>query len=81
MRPVSTDSQDVDGNIVEERDFSGVTREDVEEEMRSLTGDIMQTPPMVSAVKKNGGRFTSWRGKVKPSNANQGLFMCITSVS
>lgn len=51
---VSTDSQDVDGNIVEERDFSGVTREDVEEEMRSLTGDIMQTPPMVSAVKKNG---------------------------
>jgi tRNA pseudouridine55 synthase len=31
-----------------------VTAEAVEAEMKKLTGDLMQVPPMVSAVKKNG---------------------------
>ncbi len=51
---VSTDSQDAQGVIIREGDCSHVTREQLEVEMKKLTGDIMQTPPMVSAVKIKG---------------------------
>lgn len=51
---VSTDSQDADGEVLEERPWTGVTREQVEEQMRARVGDQMQTPPMVSAVKIDG---------------------------
>jgi tRNA pseudouridine55 synthase len=50
----ATNTQDADGNIVSEGDPSSVTREQVAEEMRKRTGDLMQTPPMVSAIKKDG---------------------------
>jgi tRNA pseudouridine55 synthase len=51
---VSTDSQDIDGEVLEERDYREVTEEAVRAEMRARRGDLMQTPPMVSAVKKDG---------------------------
>ena len=51
---VSTDSQDADGQVVAERDIAGVTEEAVREEMARRTGDLLQTPPMVSAIKKDG---------------------------
>ena len=51
---VSTDTEDLDGEVVAEADCGGVTRESVESQMAGLVGDQMQTPPMVSAVKQNG---------------------------
>jgi tRNA pseudouridine55 synthase len=51
---VSTDSFDADGKVVREADASSVTREQIEERMRAMLGDIMQAPPMVSAVKVEG---------------------------
>lgn len=51
---VATDSHDADGTVVREADCSGVTRERLEAEMRKLTGDVLQTPPMVSAAKVDG---------------------------
>ena len=51
---VTTDSQDADGAIVEERDFSEVTREQMEAVMEPWRGDVEQIPPMVSAIKKGG---------------------------
>lgn len=51
---VATDSHDADGEVVREGDCSGVTAEALQAEMKKLTGDLMQVPPMVSAVKKNG---------------------------
>ncbi len=50
----TTDTEDADGTVLEERDYSHVTREAVEAEMTKRRGDQMQTPPMVSAIKKNG---------------------------
>ena len=50
----TTDTEDLDGKVLAEAECSGVTREDVEREMAKLVGDLMQTPPMVSAVKQNG---------------------------
>jgi len=51
---IATDSQDADGEILEEKDASHITREQVEEAMKKYLGDIEQIPPMVSAIKKNG---------------------------
>lgn len=51
---VATDTQDADGKVTEERDPGSVTADQIEAEMRKLTGDLMQTPPMVSAVKVDG---------------------------
>jgi tRNA pseudouridine55 synthase len=51
---IATDSHDAQGAVTAERDWSHVTREQLEAEMRKLTGDVMQVPPMVSAVKLQG---------------------------
>ena len=50
----TTTSQDADGEILSEADFSGVTEEQLGGAMRTLQGDSYQLPPMVSAVKVNG---------------------------
>ncbi|MFA5688404.1 MAG: tRNA pseudouridine(55) synthase TruB [Kiritimatiellales bacterium] len=51
---VETNSQDTDGEIVAEKDPSGITEEALRAEMKKATGDQMQLPPMVSAIKING---------------------------
>ena len=51
---VETDSQDADGRVVREADASGVTEAQVREAMARYAGDMLQTPPMVSAVKVGG---------------------------
>jgi tRNA pseudouridine55 synthase len=51
---ISTDSHDAQGSVIREADPSAVTREMVEAEMTKRTGDLLQTPPMVSAVKIDG---------------------------
>lgn len=50
----TTDSHDREGEVLEEKDASGVTREALDAEVKNWVGDIMQTPPMVSAIKKDG---------------------------
>lgn len=52
-----TDSQDMDGNIIRQNDWSGVTEQMLRDTFASFVGDIMQVPPMVSAVKKDGKRL------------------------
>jgi len=49
-----TDTHDVDGQVVAEHDASGVTEELLRKEVAARVGDIMQMPPMVSAIKKDG---------------------------
>jgi len=51
---IATDSQDGDGQIVAEQPAGHITLEQVQTAMTKRIGDQMQTPPMVSAVKKNG---------------------------
>jgi tRNA pseudouridine55 synthase len=51
---ISTDSQDAQGKVLSEADCRSVTRGQLEARMSGLEGDIMQTPPMVSARKVNG---------------------------
>ncbi len=51
---IATATQDADGPVLEERDATAITRAQVEAEMKKWTGDVMQIPPMVSAIKKDG---------------------------
>ena len=50
----TTSSQDCDGETLEEKPWDLITREQVEAKMAELTGDLFQTPPMVSAIKVEG---------------------------
>ena len=57
MLGTETDSQDMDGTVIRQNDWSGVTEERLREAFASFVGDIDQVPPMVSAVKKGGERL------------------------
>jgi tRNA pseudouridine55 synthase len=51
---VTTDSYDMEGNVTQRSDASGVTIEQVEIALPSFRGVITQIPPMYSAVKHQG---------------------------
>lgn len=50
----STDSYDADGELTASLPVPPITLEQLNEEAATFVGDQMQTPPMVSAIKKNG---------------------------
>lgn len=52
-----TDTGDVTGRVLLERDASGITRRDFENVAAEFIGDIQQVPPMFSAVKYEGRRL------------------------
>lgn len=49
-----TDSGDADGTVLERRPVGAVNEYDVEQALAPLRGEIMQVPPMHSAVKQGG---------------------------
>ena len=57
LRPgLTTDTEDITGTVLTERD-AVVTEEMVEEVLKQFRGDIMQIPPMYSAIKVNGQKL------------------------
>ena len=52
-----TDSYDLDGKIISEHPVPDLTKEDIQKACVPFTGNIMQVPPMVSAVKVGGERL------------------------
>lgn len=53
----TTDTQDITGQVMETRDASGVTLEQMLEAAQAFVGEIEQVPPMVSAIKHQGRRL------------------------
>jgi len=51
-----TDSHDITGQVVAERDASGISREQVEAALAGLRGEQQQVPPAFSAIRKDGVR-------------------------
>jgi tRNA pseudouridine55 synthase len=51
---MSTDTYDADGVVVRTADASSVTREDIERALDSFKGEILQKPPLYSALKRQG---------------------------
>lgn len=54
---VVTDSHDMDGAVLQERDVPELTEEEIRAAFEKFTGEIEQIPPMVSAVKIGGERL------------------------
>ena len=54
---VETDSLDADGEQTATHDMSGLDPDDVRAGASRLTGDLLQVPPMVSALKVDGRRL------------------------
>ena len=54
---VETDTYDVDGEVVEERDASDIDLEAIQRALKPFEGMIEQVPPMFSALKKDGKRL------------------------
>ncbi len=54
---VTTASQDLEGDVLEERSAAGLAEGTVREVSRRFVGEIEQVPPMVSAVKIQGQRL------------------------
>lgn len=51
---ITTDTYDAEGDVVAERDASGVSLRDVEALLPRYAGSILQVPPMYSALKQGG---------------------------
>lgn len=51
---VATDTCDADGAVIAEASAASVSRADIEKALKPLMGDILQVPPMYSALKLNG---------------------------
>ncbi|MBN3039989.1 MAG: tRNA pseudouridine(55) synthase TruB [Candidatus Omnitrophica bacterium] len=52
-----TYSGDSQGHILEKKDFSGLSKEDIEKVFSSFKGPSEQIPPMVSAIRQKGKRL------------------------
>lgn len=54
----ATTTEDLDGEVVEEKQLSQpFTTEEINDKMGELTGDLIQIPPMYSAIKVKGRRL------------------------
>ncbi len=51
---VTTSTQDKEGEVLEEKPVRDFTEEEVRVPFDTMKGDFYQTPPMVSAIKKDG---------------------------
>lgn len=54
---VTTDTYDAEGQTLQTRDASGLTRENVESALAPFRGAIQQIPPMYSAIKQGGRKL------------------------
>jgi tRNA pseudouridine55 synthase len=66
----STDSYDSDGELTGSLPVMPMTLNQLNEEAAAFIGDLLQVPPMVSAIKKTACRCINLRAKVLKSNAN-----------
>jgi tRNA pseudouridine55 synthase len=72
---IRTDSGDLDGVVVEEQPAI-INKEDIEKILPKFTGEIMQTPPMVSAVKVGGKRlYKIARGGIEVEREPRAVFI------
>jgi len=54
-----TTSGDREGELVETKDYSHVTKDKIKDVFYSYVGEILQIPPMISALKHRGKRLYS----------------------
>lgn len=60
----ATETEDLDGAVVDKKELTRpFTSEEIDQAMSALTGDLIQIPPMYSAIKVNGRRLYDYARK------------------
>ena len=62
----TTDTQDISGKVLSEKDTEGISTETVLECVRGFVGEYDQIPPMYSALKINGRKLYELAVREKP---------------
>ncbi len=57
---IRTDTQDLEGKIIATGDWALIQKSDIETLFLRMSGPQFQTPPLFSAVKKNGKNLYQW---------------------
>ncbi len=57
------DTQDVWGNVIDEKEYQTHSQEELDEICKSFLGDTKQIPPMYSAIKKDGKKLYEYARK------------------
>ena len=60
---LSTDTEDIWGKLMEKRESREHTQQELDEAAMKMTGDLMQVPPMYSAIKKDGRKLYEYARK------------------
>lgn len=77
----ATDTLDSTGKVTEEKPYDKITREDIEGILQKFTGNIMQVPPLYSALKKDGQRLSTLMKKGKVVEARPARPVTVHSIS
>lgn len=54
---IKTDTQDIWGEIIDEKSIEGISKEQIIQVINSFKGEIVQIPPKYSALKVNGKKL------------------------
>jgi tRNA pseudouridine55 synthase len=68
---VETDTQDSTGKVIATRDVPAIGEGELDKLRQAFTGTLMQTPPMFSALKKEGVRLYDLARKARRSSASR----------
>uniref|UniRef100_A0A8C0G636 Pseudouridylate synthase TRUB1 n=1 Tax=Chelonoidis abingdonii TaxID=106734 RepID=A0A8C0G636_CHEAB len=77
----ATDTLDATGKVTEEKPYDQITKEDLERVLQKFTGDIMQVPPLYSALKRDGQRLSSLMKKGEAVEAKPARPVMVYSLS
>ncbi|XP_051837454.1 pseudouridylate synthase TRUB1 [Antechinus flavipes] len=77
----ATDTLDSTGKITEEKPYDQIKQEDIEGILQKFTGNIMQVPPLYSALKKDGQRLSTLMKKGEVVEAKPARPVTVYSLS
>uniref|UniRef100_A0A4W3IJ22 tRNA pseudouridine(55) synthase n=3 Tax=Callorhinchus milii TaxID=7868 RepID=A0A4W3IJ22_CALMI len=77
----ATDTLDTIGKVTEEKPYDHITKEDLENALEKFKGNIMQAPPLYSALKKGGQRLSCLARKGEAVEARPARPVVVHSLS
>ncbi|XP_074855182.1 pseudouridylate synthase TRUB1 [Carettochelys insculpta] len=77
----ATDTLDATGKVTEEKPYDQITKGDLERVLQKFVGNIMQVPPLYSALKRDGQSLSSLMKKGKAVEPNPARPVTVYSLS
>ncbi|EGW08541.1 probable tRNA pseudouridine synthase 1 [Cricetulus griseus] len=77
----ATDTLDSTGKVTDEKPYDKITQEDIEGILQKFTGNIMQVPPLYSALKKDGQRLSTLMKRGEAVEARPARLVTVYSIA